>query len=60
MEDTKYNGGCQVTHEQIDRHIEEYKRQREQTRANLNALEGAIQALEKLKEEQSGDTENRA
>lgn len=42
----------------IDQHIQEYRQQQEQLRRQLIALDGAIQALERLKGETDGDSQN--
>lgn len=45
-----------ITNETIKQRISEYRKQREQLIANVQALDGAIQALDQLiKEENNGE-----
>lgn len=44
-----------MTKEKIEQKINEYKQQQQQLRNNIIAYDGAIQALEQLLEEESGD-----
>ena len=44
---------------QLEENLNEYRQQREQLRAQLQAVTGAIQALERLQQEvHSGDEQN--
>ena len=43
----------------LEQHIDEYKQQRVQLQRRLDALDGAIQALERLRDEQEADGGNR-
>lgn len=49
-----------MTKEKIEAQLQEYRKQREQLTANLNAVAGAIQAMEALlREEEEGGEEKK-